>query len=63
MLAKTKELYQNFLLCKKGGVFMREEIIKRILDLTEEQAEELMTLLQQYEEEGQVSQARHQTYS
>jgi len=45
VLAKTKELYQNFLLCKKGGAFMREEIVKRILDLTDEQAEELMTLL------------------
>ena len=40
---------------------MREHIIARILALSAEQVELLLTLLQQPEEEAQASQAPHQT--
>lgn len=40
---------------------MREEIINRILALSEEQIIDLLTLIQQYEEVNQVAEAPHQT--
>jgi hypothetical protein len=40
---------------------MRENIIERILALSDEQMKELLTLIQQSEEASQASQVRHQT--
>lgn len=40
---------------------MRENIIERILALSDEQMEQLLTLLQQSEEEDSTSQDQHQT--
>lgn len=40
---------------------MRENIIERILALSDEQMEQLLTLLQQSEEEDSTSQGPHQT--
>lgn len=40
---------------------MRENIIDRILALSDEQAQELLTLIQQYEEANQVSEVPRQT--
>ena len=46
---------------KKEGNKMRESIIERILALTDEQVQELLTLIQQLEEEDSTSQAPHRT--
>ena len=40
---------------KKEEIKMRENIIERILALTDEQAKELLTLIRQSEEANQVS--------
>lgn len=40
---------------------MRENIIERILALSDEQVRELLTLIQQSEEAYQVSEVPHQT--
>lgn len=40
---------------------MRENIIERILALSDEQVQDLLTLIQQSEEVSQVSEAPHQT--
>ena len=40
---------------------MRESIIERILALSDEQVQELLTLIQQLEEEDSTSQVPHQT--
>jgi hypothetical protein len=40
---------------------MRDNIIDRIIALSDEQIQELLTLIQQYEEANQASVAPHQT--
>ena len=40
---------------------MRENIIDRILALSDEQVQDLLTLIQQYEEASQVSEVPRQT--
>lgn len=62
-IVKTK---MHLLICngpvtEKGVTKMRENIIERILALTDEQVQELITLLQQSEEEDSTSPIPHQT--
>lgn len=40
---------------------MRENIIERILSLSDEQMQDLLTLIQQVEEANQISEVLHQT--
>ena len=49
------------LLQKKEGMKMRDNIIDRIIALSDEQIQDLLTLIQQYEEASQFSEALHQT--
>ena len=46
---------------KKGGEQMRDNIIDRIIALSDEQIQDLLTLIQQCEEVSQVSEALLQT--
>ena len=46
---------------KKEAMTMRENIIERILALSDEQVQELLTLIQQCEEVNQVSEVLHLT--
>ena len=46
---------------KKEAMQMRENIIERILALSDEQVQDLLTLIQKSEEANQVSEALRQT--
>ena len=46
---------------KKEAMQMRENIIERILALSDEQIQDLLTLIQQSEEASQVSEVLRQT--
>ena len=58
---KAFAILPSTLVTKKEAMEMRENIIERILALTDEQIQDLLTLIQQAEEVSQVSEVPRQT--